>query len=376
MGCAICRSERFSPDGGEFDYPGQLCVACQERAEPEPGGDDLDTLGDAGPNPVYVDGIKCWRRYRQGGYLTMRDDTPCRSLNKFYGITTLPEWSPRLLERATDALHRGGEPVAGELGAASSKSRYLGASFDHDSVRWVVCRTALVSSNAQLLDATVALKAARGAERALAVLDAPEGRSEPHGAPPEYVARYRQAAWHGLGVAFATARELAEGWNVQPVRPTGYGGWLDEVARELRDSLGRRSFDVETLSNSRTAEEVVRPMLDTILPERAFTRAPSKQYQSYWRRPEADGVWVREERHPAPHRVHLEVKLTEDDQAPFCQVLEGLGVADAVVQVRLVKRALREKLNAQLAANPWLAPLKARVEERLPVRFIEIHEKF
>ncbi len=371
MGCAICRSERFSPDGGEFDYPGQLCVACQERAEPEPGGDDLDTVGDTGPNPVYVDGVKCWRRYRFGGYVTMRDDSPCRSLEEFQRMTISSEWSKSLLERASEALQGAGEPVAGGLGAAGTKSRYMGASFEHEGYMWVVCRTALVSSNAQLLDATVALKAARGAERALAILDAPDGSTEAHGASPEYVARYRQAAWHGLGVAFGTVEELRGGWTVAPLRPPSYEGWLQDVLREFRGGLKTRDFDVESLADSRAAEAVARPVLAEVLASRGFVDAPSKQYQSYWRRPQADGVWVRKEPRTGPRRVHLEVKLTEDDQAPFCQVFEGLGAADAVIQVRLVKRTMREKLAAQLAANPWLPALKARVEERLPVRFLE-----
>lgn len=372
MGCAICRSDRFSPQGGEFAYPGQLCVACQERAEPESGDDDVDTLGDTGPNPVYVDGIKCWRRYRFGGYVTMRDDSPRRSLEEFQGMTFSAGWSQSLLDRAVEVLQVAGEPVAAGLGAAGTKSRrYMGASFEHEGCAWVVCRTALVSDNAQLLDATVALKAACGAERALAILDAPEGLTEPHGASPEYVARYRQAAWHGLGVAFGTVEEFRGGWTVAPVRPPSYGGWLEDVLREVRGGLKTRSFDVESLGDSRAAEAVVRPVFAEVLASRGFVDAPSAQYRTYWRRPRADGVWVRKEPRTGPRRVHLEVKLAEDDQAPFCQVFEGLGEADAVLQVRLVKRAMREKLAAQHAANPWLLVLKARVEERLPVRFLE-----
>src|SRR5690606_15193047 len=152
-----------------------------------------------------------------------RDDSPCRSLEEFQGMTISSEWSKSLLERATEALQVAGEPVAGGLGAAGAKGRCRGASFEHEGYTWVVCRTALVSSNAQLLDAAVAFKAARGAERAVAILDAPVGSREPHGASSQYVARYRQAAWHGLGVAFGTAEELGGGWSVDPVRPLSYG---------------------------------------------------------------------------------------------------------------------------------------------------------
>lgn len=306
-----------------------------------------------------------------GGDVTMQDEAPCRSVSEFQGLTAIPDFSAGLLERATAALERGGKPVAGGLGVATTKSRYMGATFDHDGVPCIVCRTALVSSNAQLLDAAVALKAARGAEWAVAILDAPKGSSQPHGAHEGYVAHYRRAAWHGLSVAFGTAEDFHQGWSVAPVPPPSHLGWLEGVSRELLDGLAPRERDVEGLLNSRAAEAVVRPVLADVLASRGFVDASSRQYQSYWRRPQADAVWVRNEPRTGPRRVHLEVKLTEDDKAPFCQVFEGLGAADAVIQVRLVKRTMREKLAAQLAANPWLPALKARVEERLPVRFWE-----
>jgi hypothetical protein len=70
--------------------------------------------------------------------------------------------------------------------------------------------------------------------------------------------------------------------------------------------------------------------------------------------------------------VALEVKLEEDQAAPFNQVIDNLGRADAVIQVRLVNRKTRGTLDVLHGENPWVLPLKARVEERLPVRFVEI----
>jgi hypothetical protein len=31
-----------------------------------------------------IDGIKCWRCYRYGGYVTMRDDHDCADIGQFY----------------------------------------------------------------------------------------------------------------------------------------------------------------------------------------------------------------------------------------------------------------------------------------------------
>lgn len=373
MSCAVCSAQSLS--GSEelaFEYPGQLCFACQERAVTAAGMPAMhDSQGDSGDNPLFVDGVKCWRRYRFGGYVTMRDDTPCESLDEFYGITVNSAWSRQLLDVANDALNRAGAPVPSGVGAALSGGRYVGASFEYQGRSWVVCRTSLVSTNAQLLDATVALKAAGRAERALAILDAPEGMSNAKLAGTEYISRYRRAAWHGLGLVFATADELASGWFVNPVKPNNLGGWLDDLTRALRAELRDVGVSAEDLSRSGEAEAIVKPLCNSLLEPLGFQAAPSASYQSYWRRPAADGAWIRNVSR-APVRVHLEVKLTEDDQAPFCQVFEGLGIADAVIQVRLVKRSARERLDALVRRHPWLPVLKKQVEERLPVRFIEV----
>lgn len=93
--CPICGGP--SPIEG---YAGLLiCPACDQRVvdvDGNPGEPVLpDGLAEAGldavmafeysePNPVFVDGKKCWRRYRFGGYVTLRDPWDCATLLEFY----------------------------------------------------------------------------------------------------------------------------------------------------------------------------------------------------------------------------------------------------------------------------------------------------
>jgi hypothetical protein len=40
-------------------------------------------VADSGDNPVFIDGVKRRRRYRFGGYSTMRDDFDCDDIGEF-----------------------------------------------------------------------------------------------------------------------------------------------------------------------------------------------------------------------------------------------------------------------------------------------------
>jgi hypothetical protein len=74
--CALCRSEWSEQSGisTEFAsrYPGLVCRACDESAVTARGGvPEHDSSSDSGDETVFIDGVRCHRRLRFGGYVTM-----------------------------------------------------------------------------------------------------------------------------------------------------------------------------------------------------------------------------------------------------------------------------------------------------------------
>jgi hypothetical protein len=84
--CAICDRPHENPDFAS-NYVTMVCSECDSRAVNIAGNPPLwESMYDSGENPVFVDGHQCWRRYRFGGYVTMRDCWNTESLEVFYDI--------------------------------------------------------------------------------------------------------------------------------------------------------------------------------------------------------------------------------------------------------------------------------------------------
>lgn len=97
--CSICGSELSDP-GFALNYPNFVCDECNSTAvnaagnspwhgwppgeKPESESGSIQMAPDHGENPVFIDGIKCWRRYRFGGHIALRDTFDCESLEEFY----------------------------------------------------------------------------------------------------------------------------------------------------------------------------------------------------------------------------------------------------------------------------------------------------
>ena len=82
--CAICGQDLPNPEFAR-NYPNFVCRECDARAVNEHGEPpEFYSQHDSGDNPVFIDGKKCWRRYRFGGYVTMLDDLNCQDIGEFY----------------------------------------------------------------------------------------------------------------------------------------------------------------------------------------------------------------------------------------------------------------------------------------------------
>jgi len=88
--CSECDGRALNEQGERArhasEYPEWDGVARRAIEEANAKGEKVDLVmpPDDGDNPVFIDAVKCWRRYRFGGWVTFRDLFDCQSLAEFY----------------------------------------------------------------------------------------------------------------------------------------------------------------------------------------------------------------------------------------------------------------------------------------------------
>jgi hypothetical protein len=278
----------------------------------------------------------------------------------------------RAAEAALQTSPRGivsGWPISRSPGQA-----YTGAAFSFASERWVVVRGPQKPDSARLLDATAALRHAEGADYGLAILDpdAKPNAKRSH-APDLFRTRFQSAVWHGLGIVWVEAAGPGA-WNWEPDEPPDRSD-LDRIAEAVERELIERAdaelrdwLDVLDREDSPAAEPLVRQAVGAVLASHGFKEAErkSRAFLAFWRGGKADGLWRRAGE--ATQALALEVKVSEDAEAPLCQALDDLGQFDAVLYVRLVNEATRR----EIVRRKGMQEAQRTVQEQLPVRYIEV----
>ena len=253
-----------------------------------------NSVADSGENPVYIDGLRCWRRYRFGGYVTMRDASGATTLGEFYARHIDGTWAPSLIQGANEALQNRSEPIRDRFsvtGRSPQVGRFRGAIIDwrpgafdsDDTSSYKVAAVTSPLENRQLVDAALAYKLAANADFAVAIL-CPQAQREHHSksSSESYWHRYKTWAWYGLGVAWFVEDRLEEEWTLPALPPAAHPDWMDDLSRELSRALNRTNIDSNQLNDdSRSAEKIVCPIFNAILVKLGFSKKPSNNHEMF-----------------------------------------------------------------------------------------------
>lgn len=74
INCSICKNLYPNQDFAKY-YQGIVCRDCETRSLNIDGNPpSFNSINDSGENPIFIDSIRCIRRYRFGGFITMVEE--------------------------------------------------------------------------------------------------------------------------------------------------------------------------------------------------------------------------------------------------------------------------------------------------------------
>jgi len=83
--CRICNAPHEDQEFAENYNNLLVCGHCESRALTASNDEPFHDSGeDDGDNPLFIDGIKVWRRYKFSGYITLFDEHDCENVMDFY----------------------------------------------------------------------------------------------------------------------------------------------------------------------------------------------------------------------------------------------------------------------------------------------------
>ena len=291
----------------------------------------------------------------------------------------MPELDPdAVLAAALTALDNGATKVPAAWPRAEDDrqhDKWDAAEFAHGGEKWVVCQGSQDIAKAQMADATMAFKAARGADKAITII-APDPKEQRDRASDDFAEQFRARAWSALDLLWA----VDDGSSIDVVTPTrvadvgGHGDFdaiRERIARDLADFEREHPTQLARLARgtSPAAEGPLRELVRLALWPLGFELRPeAKKFGAFWRGAETDGSFERSGDR-FPRSIALEVKVGEDVGAPLCQVLDDLGQFDTVIYIRLTTEAVRKGIEARV---PAMREAMKRLEERAPLAVFEV----